>query len=85
MHNGVYGRVFTSMIPGYTENSVFIPVTGYMYNSSLLGTSNAYYWLNTLASDTDAKAASFMFHSGAFAGNTEWRYEGLPIRPVYNP
>lgn len=85
MHNGVYGRVFTSEIPGYTENSVFIPVTGYMYDSSLLGTSSAYYWLNTLASGTDAKAAYFMFHSGAYAGTAEWRYQGLPIRPVYNP
>lgn len=82
--NGVYGRTFTSTIAGFTNNSIFIPAVGYMYGTNLFG-SNACYWLRELSDESDSKAGYFTFHSGAHSWGSRERYEGLPIRPVFNP
>ena len=84
MHNGVYGRVFTSKISGYTDQSIFIPAVGYKYNTTLMG-SDSYIWLRNLDTNTDSKAKYFHFHEGALGTGSYERYQGLPIRPVYNP
>lgn len=84
--NGVYGRTFTSKIAGYTDNSIFIPAAGIMRGTRLIGySSSADYWLRELSPESDSKAAYFTFHSGAFGSSYEQRYQGQPIRAVFNP
>ena len=46
--DGVYGMKFTSKKSGYTDNSIFIPASGYYSDTSLGGDgSNGRYWSST--------------------------------------
>ena len=85
MHNGVYGRVFTSIMPGYTDQSIFIPAGGYKYENSV-NDDAGYYWLKNLDPSDDKQARYILFYKSTIgSGVSMSRFNGFPIRPVYNP
>ena len=81
--NGVYGYKVTSNKAGYTDKSIFLPGTGYRYDSSLSsGVSDGYYWSSSLDTDNPGYAYRLFFYSEYVLWNTESRYYGLSVRPV---
>ena len=82
---GVVGFKVTSKKSGYTDNSIFLPASGYKGNSGLKeqGTSGLYWSSLLFPSDTMAGYAKALrcystnHHSTGFC-----RYHGFPIRPV---
>ena len=81
--NGVYGYKVTSKKAGYTDKSIFLPGTGYRYDSSLSsGVSDGYYWSSSLDTDNPGYAYRLFFYSEYVLWNTESRYYGQSVRPV---
>ena len=84
--NGVNGLLVTSLKPGYTNVSIFLPAAGVVGNTSLyyLGESG-FYW--TSGNDTSIKenAGYNTFETGSSGLGYGWidRCYGLSIRPVY--
>lgn len=82
--NGVLGYKITSNISGFTDRSIFIPVTGYYDEKDHIATSaGGYYWANSL-SVGGGKNASSMYFSSEYV---DWYHDsgrncGLAIRPV---
>ena len=94
--NGVDGLLFTSRVPGYTDKSIFFPLTGYILNRTLIEqsvfiacwSSDIYHFISG-----DGKTAKYEFYSGAcFTYDTNYyptinqadRPMGACIRPVCN-
>ncbi|MBO7502064.1 MAG: hypothetical protein J6T32_02470 [Paludibacteraceae bacterium] len=92
--NGVWGYRITSKVTGYTNNSIFLPSTGYMAINTYTNNSNTltsasnsgYYWLSELnsPSTTSFSAYSLRFYSDSSHGvsSLNMRSYGCPIRPV---
>ena len=85
--NGVDGLMITSVKPGYTDRSIFLPAVGNRNGyGNPAGTNFGYYWTRTLETDRpdQGKALSFQ-SSGTFtSGFSTSRYYGYSIRPVRN-
>ena len=84
--NGVNGYLVTSMKYGFTNHSIFLPVTGYCYGVGLLNTENeGHYYSSSLASG-DSRLAYHLICSPSMAGGEGlfYRYNGLAVRPVYD-
>ena len=77
--NGVEGEIVTSKING---NSIFLPVTGYRYDSSLSNGHNSYYWSSSLDTSRPGCALSNRETYSSLYGSYSERAFGLPIRPV---
>ena len=79
--NGVAGRLVTSKTNG---NSIFLPMAGKIYYTSLSGNGNyGYYWACTPCLGFYPNYASCVyFHSGDIATTLNERNVGLSIRPV---
>lgn len=78
--NGVSGLTLTSNING---NQLFLPFIGYAsagYGNPNLGYGD--YWTNTSDSSSNAIKYSFSQSSHGIESNNKW--DGLAIRPVYN-
>lgn len=81
--NGVDGYKVTSKIPGFTEKSIFLPVTGYIAGSSIAGTNSGYYASSSIfAGDPDAAWRMYLYSTSRGPSHSSNRYCGYPIRPV---
>ena len=76
--NGVNGILFTSTVPGYEGNSIFIPFGGMMDRDEPVGRGErGLIWTSNL-SENDADYAI----SAGIGPKDEHRHLGLPVRPV---
>ena len=77
--NGMKGRLFTAS----NGNSLFLPVTGYRYNSSLYNAGySGYYWSSSLNTGYPSRAWYFYFGSGGYNVLDNSRHYGRSVRPV---
>ena len=84
--NGEYGYVITSKVPGYTDKSIFLPVTGCMGgNQRLQYPEKSYYWSNEVVVLVPPVARALTFNSSpsSVACKDLPRINGAQIRPVY--
>ena len=78
--NGVYGKKVTSKTNG---SSIFLPATGYRYNSSLYDAgSYGSWWSSSLSTGYPYKAWSVDFSSGDVSRYSDYRCYGQSVRPV---
>lgn len=79
--NGVNGYKVTSKT---NSSSIFLPATGYRYNSSLnFAGSYGYYWSSSLYTGSPYRAWSVRFHSSdVYRNDGGYRCSGLSVRPV---
>lgn len=86
--SGINGFLITSKIPGYTQNSIFLPAAGHY------GGKNPYdinqggmYWSSSLDKNSFAhiKACQLYFGSGDVCTMSYDREIGMTIRAVYSP
>ena len=84
--NGVNGLLVTSLKPGYTNVSIFLPAAGVVGNTSLyyLGESG-FYWTSGNNTSNKENAGYNTFETGSSGLGYGWidRCYGLSIRPVY--
>lgn len=81
--NGIYGRKFTSKIPGYTDKWIFLPAAGLMDGPSLYSVgAQGGYWSSTLFSGGPYSVYLLGFYSSDVAVGDYYRYRGRTIRPV---
>ena len=83
--NDVPGVLVTSLIEGYTDRSIFLPLTGMFDGRSVKNFGEyAEYWSSTLYHNPCNKAYGFLFYNNGKRGdNSRERGEyGLTIRPV---
>jgi len=77
------GYRVTSLVEGYTDNSIFIPASGWM-DGTTLGNDNVrgYFWLSTFYNSEEAYYVRI--YSGYKNFDNDPRREGFPIRGVIN-
>ncbi len=84
--DGVNGLLVTSLKPGYTNVSIFLPAAGAVGNTSLhyLGESG-FYWTSGNNTSIKENAGYNTFETGSSGLGYGWidRCYGLSIRPVY--
>lgn len=96
--NGVCGYLVTSNIEGYTNRSIFLPVTGYRVDTALyLNYDNGSYWLSRVGIDhpdealwnvghtygtNDCDAWNLGFDRNSYNTSVNGRIDGRPVRPV---
>ena len=81
--NSVYGYKVTGKNQGYTDNSIFLPASGYRYNTTLSTTGLGLYWSSTLNASSNTTAYYIYFHSAALTTTYfNVRYYGMSVRPV---
>ena len=77
---GVYGYKITSKKNG---KSIFLPVAGCRYDSSLRSAgSYGYYWSRTSSNNSPSNARYLFFDSSSFNTLSYYRYGGRSVRPV---
>ena len=92
--NGVGGYLFTSVRKGYEGNSIFIPLSGMMDNTSIRFEGQyGWYWSNEIYYDNGEKKQYDYTQADAFLlehsevdnhyVDKRPRIVGLPIRPIY--
>ena len=84
--NGEYGYLITSKVPGYTDKSIFLPVTGCMVgNQRLQYPEKSYYWSNEVVVLVPpvARALTFTSSPSSIACKDATRITGAQIRAVY--
>lgn len=77
--DGEKGYKVTSNING---NSIFLPVAGYRFDSSLHGAGSGYYWLRSLGWCNPLGAMFMCFNWGTNSLMETYRCSGLSVRPV---
>ena len=80
--SGVNGYMVRSNINGYTEQSIFLPATGYYGSSLYQAGTNGYYWSSSLDDKQPYCAESLIFDSNNSSLSKGYRFEGYFIRPV---
>ena len=81
--NGVAGYKVTSKKEGYTDNSIFLPASGYRYGTWLYDAGSfGYFWSATLSSGNVQLAYYLYFYSGFQDWDGNDRYRGFAVRPV---
>lgn len=78
--NGVQGYRITSNVSGYTDRSIFLPVTGWFGGIVFHEDGSLGYWSNTLYPNSSSGAYSLIENGELKAYN---RYIGQPVRPVH--
>ena len=81
-YNGVEGYMVTSKISGYTNKSIFLPVTGSKEGAKYENLTYGYYWSSTLKAEGPYVAYYILFNSDKVACWDFRRSIGLPVRPV---
>jgi len=81
--NGVSGYYVYSKIQGYTNNYIFIPVTGRRNGTSLIAGSTYGYYLSSDLYSTCSDSYVYAFSSSVNNMTTLARNIGLCVRPVY--
>lgn len=80
--SGIEGMIVTSLVPGYTDKSIFLPAAGHKYNANFFY-SNGYYWSSTLYSEYPYKAWFIALgSSGVSRTNHLTCCEGISVRAV---
>ena len=70
-------------VTGPNGNSIFLPTTGYRYDTEVDGQgSNGSYWSSSLDSSSSYKAYFFGFYSDNYDWYNDYRYYGQSVRPV---
>ena len=78
--NGVEGILLTSKKNG---NSIFLPASGYRYNTGLYEVgSNGNYWSSSIYTSDPARAWHVYFSNGNTLMQYRSRFYGWPVRPV---
>lgn len=77
--NGVNGYRVTN---NSNENSIFLPVTGYLSNGVRLDADVGHYWSSTIRIPEPKWACRLCFDSSRVSWHYYYRYCGLPVRPV---
>ena len=80
--NGVDGYKINSLIPGYEENSIFLPSAGYRSGPYLWNTNYAYYWSSSLDTDDHSLISVIYFSPSEINKSSFGRSLGMPVRPV---
>lgn len=81
--NGVNGYEVTSKKPNYTGRSIFLPAAGYRHGDNLNDVgSHGYYWSSSLYAYHPDSACSLYYYSEDISWATEFRHNGLSVRPV---
>lgn len=79
----VYGYRVTSRKPGYTDQSIFLPASGYMEGDELQEPMSAgRYWASTLFFGQPAQAYLTSFSSSGKLSTMQNRCVGMTVRPV---
>lgn len=78
--HGVDGYIVTSMKYGYTDRSIFLPASGFEYDSFL--NIMGYYWSSSLGEMNSRSAYVMEFDSDDHFVTPEVRIGGFSIRPV---
>jgi hypothetical protein len=80
--NGVKGYVVRG-IGNYAAQSIFLPCAGYGHGTSLVNAgSRGYYWSSVSYSDCRINAWYLYFYSNYLSTTTNYRYDGLSVRPL---
>ena len=85
--NGVKGIEYTSIVPGFENNSIFFPASGIFDGTNTKRYYNmfGYYWTNYIhIASYDFNPYFFRINNGFYSDNIRhfYRYYGLSIRPV---
>ncbi|MDO4824304.1 MAG: Ig-like domain-containing protein [Bacteroidales bacterium] len=81
--NGVKGRWFTSKKEGYTDKKIFLPISGYRYESGFWSSSTTgLYRSSSLHPNTPCSTDILYFHDASVTTILKDRYLGQPVRPV---
>jgi uncharacterized protein (TIGR02145 family) len=82
-NSGIAGYLVTSRKPGYSQNAIFLPATGYRSNTSLTnqGTGGSY-WSSAVNSAQPANAYGLSFNSASSELSAALRSYGCVVRPV---
>ena len=84
--NGVKGFIVTSIVKGYTGNSIFLPAEGGLYDGKTIELEGelSYYWTSTLTSNYQYCASCFDLRAndGKHGTDSRDRCYGMSIRPV---
>lgn len=78
---GVAGRIVTSKVDGYTDNSIFLPGAGYR-DDRLMNARRGHYWSSTLYTDFPDEGWGVYFTSTEFSRKYYLRCHGESVRPV---
>ena len=77
---GIAGRVVT----GPNGNSIFLPAAGYRCIGNLYGAgAESIYWSSSLGTDDSSFALNVYFNSGNVGRGSNYRFDGLSVRPVF--
>ena len=71
-------------VKGPNGNSIFLPTTGYMIDTTLKLPTYGYYWSNSLYDTNLSKSNCNYFSSHPASWGTYLRIMGFAIRPVYD-
>ena len=83
--NGVYGRMFTSIVPG-NSNSIFLPASGYRINDEIRDTgSSGRYWSSKDYRSFPRSAYYLDFVYNNVRKYDHYRCNGMSVRPVISP
>jgi len=81
--SGVVGELYTSKIAGYTDKSIFLPITGIYIDDILQFTNLGNYWSSSTSTFYGFGYDAPYYQVGGSAGYTAGhRSRGLSIRPV---
>lgn len=82
--NGVPGLRLTSKKEGYTDKSIFFPITGVMDGQELVLTTDGCFWGNVVGSPKDNPylACVLQITNHSIGTQQKSRYRGCPIRAV---
>ena len=80
--NGVYGRLITSKMPGYTDRRIFLPAAGYLGGTTLTNERQGYYWSRTLGTAGPHLGRLLFLHPDELTTDENDRCCGRSIRPV---
>ena len=81
--DGVNGYEVRSDVPGFTNQSIFLPAAGYCESRSpLYAGQEGDYWSSTLDVSYQLSGWSVMFYESEHTRNSVSRYHGYSVRPV---
>lgn len=80
--DGVNGYLVTSKITGYTDKSIFLPITGSIRGNTEFN-DEGYYWASTMNPDDETSIADYLYlDNQSYSVWRYYRYQGRTIRPV---
>lgn len=92
-YNGVSGYVVTSKVEGYTDKSIFLPLTGFKWHSEVESIQNdGLYWASNLCEGDPLESWGMIIYNPSYSSSYNkgkvdtWggvRSQGAVIRPVY--